>query len=104
MAVGDHEFSVWLRVAAYDLDFVAREMQWVHGYTKDILRIAVYLSISLSYTVCMAIVLKRKIVKIGNSLRVTIPMEVCQVLKLNVGDTLEFSSTNGEIVISKGKS
>lgn len=62
-----------------------------------------YLSISLGYTVHMPIVLKRKIVKIGNSLRVTIPTEVCELLKLSSGDTLEFTATNGDMLIRKGK-
>jgi putative addiction module antidote len=52
----------------------------------------------------MPIVLKRKIVKIGNSLRVTLPTEICEPLHLKAGDTLEFAATNGEIVIRKAKS
>jgi AbrB family looped-hinge helix DNA binding protein len=52
----------------------------------------------------MPIVLKRRIVKIGNSLRVTIPTEICELLKLNPKDTLEFTATNGDIIIRKGKS
>lgn len=51
----------------------------------------------------MPIVLKRKVVKIGNSLRVTLPTEICQLLKLDAGDALEFSASNGDIIIHKGK-
>jgi len=51
----------------------------------------------------MPIVLKRKIVKIGNSLRVTMPTEICEQLRLNAGDTLEFTASNGDIIIRKGK-
>jgi putative addiction module antidote len=49
----------------------------------------------------MPIVLKRKIVKIGNSLRVTLPREICEPLRLKAGDSLEFAATNGDIVIRK---
>jgi AbrB family looped-hinge helix DNA binding protein len=49
----------------------------------------------------MAIVLRRKVVKIGNSLRVTLPSEICETLKLGAGDVLEFSATNDDIVIRK---
>ena len=51
----------------------------------------------------MPIILKRKVVKIGNSLRVTIPTEICETLRLIHGDTLEFAATNGDIIIRKGK-
>ena len=51
----------------------------------------------------MPIVLKRKVVKIGNSLRVTIPMEICEQLQLKAKDTLEFAASNGDIIIRKGK-
>ena len=51
----------------------------------------------------MPIVLKRKLVKIGNSLRVTIPTEICDLHKLNPGDTLEFAASKGDIMIRKGK-
>ena len=50
----------------------------------------------------MPIVLKRKIVKVGNSLRVTIPTEILETLRLKAGDTLEFAATNGDILIRKG--
>ena len=35
---------------------------------------------------------------------VTIPTEICELLKLNPKDTLEFTATNGDIIIRKGKS
>ena len=51
----------------------------------------------------MAITLKRKVVRIGNSLRVTIPTEICGILRLEEGDELEFSSVDGDILIRKAK-
>jgi putative addiction module antidote len=51
----------------------------------------------------MPIVLKRKVVTIGNSLRVTIPSEIVDMLKISEGDEIEFLSTNGDIVVRKAK-
>jgi antitoxin component of MazEF toxin-antitoxin module len=51
----------------------------------------------------MPIVLKRKVVRIGNSLRVTLPPEICQILKIELGDDVEFSSSDGDIIIRKAK-
>jgi len=49
----------------------------------------------------MPIVLKRKLMRVGNSLRVAVPKEVLELLQLRQGDSIEFSSTNGDIVIRK---
>jgi len=51
----------------------------------------------------MPIVLKRKVMRIGNSLRVAIPKEVVELLQLKQGDSVEFAATNGDIVIRKSK-
>ena len=51
----------------------------------------------------MGIVLKRKLMRIGNSLRVAIPKEVVELLDLKQGDSVEFGSNNGDIVIRKAK-
>jgi putative addiction module antidote len=51
----------------------------------------------------MGIVLKRKLMRIGNSLRVAIPKEIVELLQLRQGDNIEFAATNGDIVIRKSK-
>jgi antitoxin component of MazEF toxin-antitoxin module len=51
----------------------------------------------------LPIVLKRKLVKIGGSLRLTIPPEIADMLKVRDQDTIEFGSNNGDIVIRKAK-
>jgi antitoxin component of MazEF toxin-antitoxin module len=51
----------------------------------------------------MAITLKRKVVRTGNSLRVTVPKETCDILKLNEGDELEFSSSDGNVLVRKAE-
>jgi len=51
----------------------------------------------------MPIVLKRKVMRIGNSLRVAIPKEIVELLQLKQGDSIEFAATNGDIVIRKSK-
>ncbi len=47
-------------------------------------------------------VMERKLRKVGNSLAVTIPMEVLQQIGLKEGDTIEFSP-QGEVVTLKKK-
>lgn len=47
--------------------------------------------------------LSRKVVRIGNSLRVTIPAEICHMLRVQEGDEPEFSSADGDILIRKSK-
>jgi len=49
----------------------------------------------------LAITLKRTLVKIGGSLRLTIPPEVADLLHAHEGDAIEFSTTNGDVVIRK---
>lgn len=51
----------------------------------------------------MAITLKRTLVKIGGSLRLTIPPEVANLLHAGEGDEIEFSTTNGDVIIKKVK-
>jgi antitoxin component of MazEF toxin-antitoxin module len=51
----------------------------------------------------MPITLKRIVVKIGGSLRLTIPPEIAEMLQLNEGDVAEFDMKNGEVVIRKAK-
>jgi AbrB family looped-hinge helix DNA binding protein len=51
----------------------------------------------------MGITLKRTLVKIGGSLRLTIPPEVADLLHVHEGDEIEFSTSNGDIIIKKVK-
>ena len=51
----------------------------------------------------MPIVLKRKIVRIGGSLRLTVPSEIAGILKVREGDAVEFAANNGDIIIRKAK-
>ncbi len=51
----------------------------------------------------MPVEFKMKLVKVGNSLRVTIPAEICDALKLSEGDTLGLTLTDGEIRVRKVK-
>jgi AbrB family looped-hinge helix DNA binding protein len=51
----------------------------------------------------MAIVLKRKVMRIGSTLRVAIPKEIVELLDLRQGDSVEFGSNNGDIVLRKAK-
>jgi AbrB family looped-hinge helix DNA binding protein len=53
--------------------------------------------------VWMPITLRRKVVKIGGSLRLTVPPEIAQLLKIKEGDEIEFLSNNGDILIRKAK-
>jgi AbrB family looped-hinge helix DNA binding protein len=46
-------------------------------------------------------VLRRKVVKIGGSLRVSIPPEILEALHIEEGDSLEYAATDGRIVIRK---
>jgi len=50
----------------------------------------------------MPITLRRTLVKIGGSLRLTIPPEIAQLLGVREGDGIEFASTNGDVIIRKG--
>jgi antitoxin component of MazEF toxin-antitoxin module len=51
----------------------------------------------------MPITLKRAIVKIGGSLRLTIPPEIAEILKVDAGDQIEFAMTDGDVIIRKAK-
>lgn len=49
----------------------------------------------------MPIKFKIKVVKIGNSLRVTIPKEIVEAIKLKAGDLVDISLDNSQIIIQK---
>ena len=51
----------------------------------------------------MPIEFKIKVVAIGDSLRVTIPKEICEALKIKRGDTVAMTTNNSEIIIRKAK-
>jgi AbrB family looped-hinge helix DNA binding protein len=51
----------------------------------------------------MPILLKRAVVKIGGSLRLTLPPEIAETLEIKAGDIVEFAATNGDIIIRKAK-
>ncbi len=77
-------------------------------YTIAILYVAYNISIAKRYiqaisVVLLAITLKRTLVKIGGSLRLTIPPEVANLLHAGEGDEIEFSTTNGDVIIKKVK-
>ena len=42
-----------------------------------------------------------KVVKIGNSLRITVPKEVCKSMKLFEGSTVGIMLTNGDFRVRK---
>jgi AbrB family looped-hinge helix DNA binding protein len=52
----------------------------------------------------MPITLKRTLVKIGGSLRLTIPPEIAEMLKVKAGDEIEFDATNGDIIMRRVRS
>lgn len=51
----------------------------------------------------MSVEFKMKLVKVGNSLRVTIPLEICDALGLNAGDTLGLSLVDNGVRVRKIK-
>lgn len=51
----------------------------------------------------MPLALRRTVVKIGGSLRLTLPPEVADALKVKEGDTVEYVADNGNIIIRRGK-
>lgn len=51
----------------------------------------------------MAVPFKVKVVKIGNSIRMTIPKQVAEHLKIQEGDTLQITVQNDEIIVKKGR-
>lgn len=50
----------------------------------------------------MPVPFKVKAVKIGNSIRVTIPKEVADYLKIRPGDIVQITVDNSHIIIKKG--
>jgi len=42
-----------------------------------------------------------KAVKIGNSIRMTIPKQICSYLKIEEGDTLEITVQDSQMVVKK---
>lgn len=42
-----------------------------------------------------------KVVKIGNSLRITIPKEICKAVDLKEGSTVGLTVTNGDFRVRK---
>ncbi len=51
----------------------------------------------------MPITLRRTLVTIGNSLRLTVPPEVAEILKVKAGDEIEFTTNNGDVIIRRAK-
>ena len=51
----------------------------------------------------MPVEFKIKVVKVGNSLRITIPKEIAEALNLKVGDLVGVSLDDDQIVVRKIK-
>lgn len=49
----------------------------------------------------MTVEFKVKVVRIGNSLRITIPKEICEALKITAGNVVRVYVTGDEIRIRK---
>lgn len=49
----------------------------------------------------LSVPFKIKVVKIGNSLRITIPMEIAEYLKIQEGNTVEMTVTDQTINVRK---
>ncbi len=49
----------------------------------------------------MPIEFQIKVVKVGNSLRMTIPKQIARAMDLIKGDTLLVSMTNGDMIVRK---
>lgn len=49
----------------------------------------------------MAVKFKIKVVKVGNSLRVTIPKEIAEAIEVKAGDLVNISLENSRIIICK---
>jgi len=49
----------------------------------------------------MPVEFKIKVVKVGNSLRITIPKEIAEAIKLKVGDVVGISLDNSRIIVRK---
>lgn len=44
-----------------------------------------------------------KVVQVGESLKITIPYEICRALKIKKGDTVRVTTNNGDIMVKKAK-
>jgi antitoxin component of MazEF toxin-antitoxin module len=51
----------------------------------------------------LPITIKRTLVRIGGSLRLTIPPEVAELLRVVEGDEVEFSAVDHKVTIEKAK-
>jgi antitoxin component of MazEF toxin-antitoxin module len=49
----------------------------------------------------MPITIQVKLNRIGNSLKITVPIEVVRALKLKAGDTLEIGLTDSTMTVKK---
>lgn len=49
----------------------------------------------------MPIMFEISVVKVGGSLRMTIPKEIADAMKIDKGDKLEVTMNNGEMVVKK---
>ena len=49
----------------------------------------------------MPVEFKIKVVKVGNSLRITVPKEICDALELKEGTTVGLSTTDHTISVRK---
>ncbi len=49
----------------------------------------------------MPIDLERKLSMVGNSLKISIPKEIVDVLKLKPGDVLKINTTDSKIIMEK---
>jgi len=52
----------------------------------------------------MPVKFKMKLTKVGNSLRMVIPKEIVDALKLKPGDTVEVSLTDNQVLVEKPSS
>jgi len=51
----------------------------------------------------MPVAFRRKVVKIGGSLRLTLPPELAEALKIKPGDIVEYTTTDDSVIIQKAK-
>jgi len=51
----------------------------------------------------MSIKFKIKIVRIGNSLRITIPKEIVEAFRLRAGDLVDISVENNRIIVCRAR-
>ena len=49
----------------------------------------------------MPIMFEISVVKVGGSLRMTIPKEIADAMKIDKGDKLEVTMNNGQMVVKK---